>query len=653
MITGDTDEWRDLGFVRWHDPLASLENPKGSEFKQAIREENRRWNKAHPHTTDWAAAFKQFYDTAMPCIPSYAHETAIWPHENITIKIQHRPGHKQQVWLMSTTDAGIIKEFSDLSNFGYDPESELFYTIQDVGKGAELLELQIHTISKILWKSKPVGPFAAFQGKTILFQGVENALRYPTVLQRNARSGESEHVIYKNTDMRVQVELYKPANQRDTFVKTANALNQRIGRIVGNSVIWITHNKNTDGNGETLIPISADVYASNGAIYYKSRKIPLPTGEYVVDVMLSQSVYVLYVVTTSAAKESLYALDLPEGHWTAIRKGTRPNEIQLCKDSTNSEYILKQPETSIELWDIQKNRRITKFPEPLRLTISHNGTAKSDDGTAVPYTYISTRKNPRGLIVEGYGAYGISCHRSYPIHWLPWISKGYALAVAAPRGGSEDGDKWYDGARTATRKHKTFEDTAAVIQAVQRRFGISTQKTIFYGRSAGGWLAAAIGLFYPGLTRAIYAEVPYLDVLRTTTNHKLPLTQLEYDEFGNPASRPVEFYALAEISPVDAVYIVPPKAPVILLKTAINDVQVLPYEALKFAKKLRAAGWTVFVAIDSDGGHFAAKGALESQQAADAAFLDSLLNPRSHSRPRTRKRRVQSSIGTRRRSRSF
>jgi oligopeptidase B len=233
------------------------------------------------------------------------------------------------------------------------------------------------------------------------------------------------------------------------------------------------------------------------------------------------------------------------------------------------------------------------------------------------------------------------------------LAHGYAVVTVAPRGGRDDGDEWYDAGRTAQRKAATFKDTADVIAAVQRRFHIKPAHTIFYGRSAGGWLAAAIGLFYSHLVAAVYAEVPYLDVLRTSSNPALPLTQMEYDEFGDPRHKPEDYAALQTISPVDALSIAPEKAPFFLVRTALHDVQVYPYEALKFAKKARSLGWRVVVGVDSDGGHFAAEKDVYSQWSTDAAILDAIVSPHAqaaHRRRQTRRHAVaHRSRGTTRR----
>ena len=83
----------------------------------------------------------------------------------------------------------------------------------------------------------------------------------------------------------------------------------------------------------------------------------------------------------------------------------------------------------------------------------------------------------------------------------------------------------------------------------------------------------------------VYTEVPYVDVLRTTTNPSLPLTQLEYDEFGNPANGIYEFQKILEMSPVDA--LLEPPDLFAIIHTSENDVQVYPYESYKWLEALR------------------------------------------------------------------
>jgi len=226
--------------------------------------------------------------------------------------------------------------------------------------------------------------------------------------------------------------------------------------------------------------------------------------------------------------------------------------------------------------------------------------------------------------VEAYGAYGISATRAYPEKWLAQLARGYAVAVVFARGGRENGDDWWVAA-TGPRKQATFDDVYAAIHAIQRRLGISVGKTAFYGRSAGGWVAARVAQHSPPLCAVVLAEVPYVDVLRTTSNPRLPLTQMEYDEFGDPR-RPADYAALLRLSPVDTVPLAFPDAPVILARTALHDMEVSPYEAVKWITKLQAYGWKAWLGVDEKGGHFAAKKQQLVQAAENAAFLDKALS---------------------------
>jgi oligopeptidase B len=124
-----------------------------------------------------------------------------------------------------------------------------------------------------------------------------------------------------------------------------------------------------------------------------------------------------------------------------------------------------------------------------------------------------------------------------------------------------------------------------------------------------------------------YTEVPYVDVLRTTTNPKLPLTKLEYEEFGHPAKKLQNFGALLHLSPVDLV----PDSGVprifVLSRTALLDLEVLAYESMKWIRKLRGPteigkDQPKLLAITAGEGHFAKGPTALRQRAEDLAILD-------------------------------
>ena len=633
MLQGDPNPWRDIGHAKWLDPYAGLEDTQGSEFKEAVAEELVRWSKAVAKTNvkDWYAEIKKLH--AATNTPEHAHETLLW--REYTIRIQHAAGHRLNVWFFR--DGKEVRTHRGLTDFGVDTESTTYYTIEDVGKGAERLELTVlcTALKEPLWRRKePVGPNAGFREDRIVFQDVENHLRYPGILCADKRTGSHIKTIYHNTDARFQVDLVN-----GVYIRIHNALTQRIGRIVRCSGIeWVTPMMHS-----TLVPICSDTYGKDRAIVYKHRSYRIPHDEHIVDAIRKDDR--VFVTAVKHGCTSLY--EFKEGIYARLFESEEPNEIMLHSYSTHPSVSITGPATPTTVYEIVGRALLERHTESVAAPIPYfsYGVAKSKDGTAVPYTYVSLFKHPKKLLVEGYGAYGISSHRSYPTRWLAWLLRGYAYAVAMPRGGRENGDPWYDGGRTAQRKQNTFDDTKAVIASVQHRFHILPKWTVFYGRSAGGLLAANIAQQFPHLVGAIYAEVPYLDVLRTTSNPNLPLTQMEYDEFGDPVRRPEEYEALQRISPVDTVLPATPRSPFVLVRTGIHDAQVFPYEALKWSKKLRSMGWNVLVGIDTDGGHFAAESVIDRQYAEDAALIDRHVASVS----KTRRFRSHVSRGTRRR----
>lgn len=501
-----------------------------------------------------------------------------------------------------------------------------FYTLEDVGKGAEHLELTVWTwipntkSPSLLWRRDPVGPSVEIVGDRIYFSTVENLLRYPDIWVAPVSTGRGLRRVFVEPDKRYQVTFM----ERDgaLFVHKANALHQMLGVVdcVGDEgVRWIADEKST------LVPIGAEWYGTNDALvhYVTGTRVPLPQHMYLVDACVGPHRSILAVLVRKGC-DSLWVWDRV---WTCLKKGDPGivNSIHIFHDPTPFPTILlRDPRKPDEIWEYKGVgtgcRKVLEYPEPLK--IRHSGSGQA--GARVPYTWVSAVSKPRALLVEAYGAYGISARRAYPERWLPYLAAGWAVAYVCPRGGREDGDAWWDGGRTAARKAATFEDTAAAIQAVQKSLHVPPVATVFFGRSAGGWLAANIAQAHGHLVAAVYAEVPYVDVLRTTSNPMLPLTQLEYDEFGDPR-KPTEYRALQKISPVDTVPACDDRCPLVVIRTALHDKQVLPYEALKWSATLRAAGWDVYVGIDHDGGHFAAAKSMVTQRAEDAALLESAI----------------------------
>lgn len=250
----------------------------------------------------------------------------------------------------------------------------------------------------------------------------------------------------------------------------------------------------------------------------------------------------------------------------------------------------------------------------------------SHDGTKVPYILVKRSHTPLGLLVTGYGAYGLPTGlHDLDLRWGALLDLGWAIAIALIRGGGDHDTSWFKQGQHNGRI-KGFEDFDAIIVSAQKETGLGAEKTVIYGRSAGGFLvAAALNRNGDKLFRGVYTEVPYVDVLRTTTNDKLPLTVLEYDEFGNPAKYMEDFLTNLKLSPCDN--IPPGGCPnvAVLCRSALNDSEVYAYEPVKWITRLRKAetkrNMEKILVLKDGQGHFAPEESMATDIAEDFTFF--------------------------------
>ena len=105
------------------------------------------------------------------------------------------------------------------------------------------------------------------------------------------------------------------------------------------------------------------------------------------------------------------------------------------------------------------------------------------------------------------------------------------------------------------------------------------------------------------------AEVPFVDVLTTMLDDTLPLTPLEWPEWGNPIKAKRDFQLIQSYSPYDNV-----KAqayPHILALAGLTDPRVTYWEAAKWVARLRAhktGDNLLLLKVNMDAGHRGASG---------------------------------------------
>jgi len=252
--------------------------------------------------------------------------------------------------------------------------------------------------------------------------------------------------------------------------------------------------------------------------------------------------------------------------------------------------------------------------------IAHQHHAISADGTQIPF-YTVGPATPKGLFIPAYSAYGIYSSFS-TARWRPLLAEGWAIAFGVYRGGGDHTPEWEDAGRL-TGRMKTLEDAEAVVRAARRLYNMPAAKTVIYGRSAGGLWVGGLCSRYPNgdLFGGAYMEVPYLDVLRTTTNHSLPLTLLETDEFGLPAMRLSDLAGILKWSPMETLPATGTPGIFQIVRTGLNDSQVFAYESAKWVVRSRQNAERIFLAIEGGQGHFVNGDKGLQQQAEDISVI--------------------------------
>jgi len=228
--------------------------------------------------------------------------------------------------------------------------------------------------------------------------------------------------------------------------------------------------------------------------------------------------------------------------------------------------------------------------------------ATAGDGTQVPLSLVYrpdlvADPVPGGdgapCLLYGYGSYEASMDPTFSSLRLSLLDRGFVFAIAHVRGGGELGRHWYEEGKFAA-KPNTFSDFVACARHLVAGGWTSPGRLVARGGSAGGLLMGAAVNLDPDLFRAVVAEVPFVDCLTTILDDSLPLTVLEWEEWGNPVEDPAIYRVMKAYSPYDNVAATGPdgspvRYPDILATAGLSDPRVGFWEPAKWVAKLRAA----------------------------------------------------------------
>lgn len=593
---------RTLHGITWNDDLAWMESMDSTRWKSCVKEEQERW----------AAATKNLDTTVLE---AELHEEPVFAFTADTIQVAAGNTLSYE-WRWSPDSRE--NQASDLYCAG-----DYVWAINDTSSGSENYAISCYKrgSNNVAWSHKGVGPFVAVVGGRCYCLEAKKTLVYYRLVSWNCVTGGDRRVHYEEDDYRYNLEIRRTHSENAAFLLRQSGSKQDLFEIRQGAVVL-------------LEGISLD----------SSRFITAGPGEYLcwcntVGSWSASSAIGLQL--PSFQKEVPEKLDTMRGlcitRWKgcrtlwSIKKRSAPKVLwkgygSITIDPWTGTYVrITQPGCDTVWWNL-----FDPVPLASHIPVKY---AISKDGTEVPYLIIKnkdvTAAASSNLLVVGYGAYGIPSSMS-TARWQPLLKRGFTVVIGLWRGGGDHTPEWEDEGRLQGRV-KVLEDAESVVREATSVTGCSPAHTVVYGRSAGGLWVGGLSAKYPNgqLFGTAYMEVPYLDVLRTVTNRSLPLTDIETDEFGLPSLRLSDFASVLQWSPMENLPAGGTPGITQIVRTGVNDSEVLAYESMKWVTRCRAgkagkggrSGSRILLAIEDDQGHFVNGSTSSRQRAEDLAIL--------------------------------
>jgi oligopeptidase B len=233
--------------------------------------------------------------------------------------------------------------------------------------------------------------------------------------------------------------------------------------------------------------------------------------------------------------------------------------------------------------------------------------ATAQDGTQIPISVVWKRSfgdagvAPRPLHLYGYGSYEHSIDPGFSIPRLSLLDRGVVFAVAHVRGGGEMGRQWYEDGKTLAKRNTFTDFVDCALHLIDAGY-TSADRLVAEGGSAGGLLMGAVANLAPELFAGVLADVPFVDALTSILDPSLPLTVIEWDEWGDPLHDADVYAYMKSYTPYENVRegVTYPK---ILAVTSLNDTRVLYVEPAKWVARLREVGADALLKCEMSAGH--------------------------------------------------
>lgn len=587
-MTGE--EIRDLGYLQWRDPWAWMETMKGKKWETLIKKEKDHFNElaSQPHVEKETRQMEKEIILAQQYSRLPAFKIGCG-----TINIALIP-NSRFVWKWSWAKTG--KPAYDIDVQG----NIVWYITSSEDKHYSNSLVCEDSTGKVIWTKKAVSSQIAVIDELCYYIKVIDYFRTIEVCVCNARTGTQEKILYKELDQKRDLFFIKGAN-KTLYFKSDEPLGSRLYKINGLNIEHI------EKQSVLQMPLGESIYGDDCVLVRKSK-------------------YDKWVAKGKPVNE--WELPDEEPEWINIHSGlvVTMNEgaqtIFYCSPHKKPKVVFKIKVGYIEpnIWSVWEGTLVqsfsvkTPFEPPYMIHIINNKIHRDDtklkiehpikfepvevhryhtiskDGTSVPYVVIKEKGvKPKAELVYVYGSYGSSTPIGWPYqNWYPLLKRKWALVFALVRGGGDIDAAWAEMARRNNR-HVSVDDFESVIRDSQHKLKLTPEQTVIYGRSAGGLPVGAIVSRFPDgqLVGAAFTEVPYVDVLRTSSNPDLPLTVGEFDEFGNPLEKMLNFRELMSVSPINTLPTDGAPGVFVMSRVGLLDKQVFAYESFKWIQKLR------------------------------------------------------------------
>ncbi len=305
------------------------------------------------------------------------------------------------------------------------------------------------------------------------------------------------------------------------------------------------------------------------------------------------------VTELEGGSQKMRIVDFRTGKSTAIKF---PEPVYAVSTGANPEfntsifrYNYQSLVTPSSVYDLDMNTQqstLLKRTEVLNYDSSRYTServyATASDGTLIPISVVYKKGMKRDgsapMHLYSYGSYGSSNWPGFNSNRLILLDRGFTYAIAHIRGGGEIGEPWRDAGRMMQKKN-TFTDFIASAEHLVKEKYTSSDRLVISGGSAGGLLMGAVVNMRPDLFKAVVSYVPFVDVINTMLDATIPLTALEYLEWGNPNEKAAYEY-MKSYDPYGN--LVAKNYPTILVRASLNDSQVPYWEAAKYVAKMRS-----------------------------------------------------------------